>query len=99
MGKVLFLGLVLLISCKTTSEVPAPKTIKDVKIGDTLFFHEPELADCSVEVKNIATMSPTPVGVIAIPPTICGPLHCTKGSIPEAAIPMPVCLLYSKLKH
>lgn len=95
----LVLSILLLSACATTQTPPAKKTINDVRIGDNLpVTFNPILADCTLTVHNIATAAPTPIGVIPMKPTVCGPLFCSKGSIPEASTPIHVCMEFSKFQ-
>lgn len=67
------------------------KTIRDVRVGDKLTMTEEEFSDCTMVVDNIATVQGTPVGLVPVPPIVCGILTCEK-SLPEALLGMPACL-------
>lgn len=78
----------VMAGCATTS---SPKTVSDVKVGDSLTMTDEKFLDCTMVVKNIITIQSSPIGVMDIAPTVCGILTCKK-SIPEAMEGVPACL-------
>lgn len=83
----------LLGSCATTGQKPVPKSVADVNVGDKLSIQvgTGQHSDCTLTVSNIITAAPTQGGLMPIPPVVCGIGYCSRGSIPQYAMPTPTC--------
>jgi hypothetical protein len=79
--------------CATTGpKTKQPESITEVNVGDKLTMTEKGLTDCVLDVKNVISAQPTPIGFLDVNPAVCGTLTCSKGSISGAENGVPACI-------